>query len=1533
MKQRLLGHWLGLLLLSVCAIPLLRAQQIEGHRLISWADASGAIKIPDGVTELADNALKGNSAITHIDFNEVRIIGVEACANLSQLSGISAPNVEELKAKAFYQSGNKFPAKSIVELFFPKCKQVGEQALRLNDRIRIPLSTIALPVVEVLAVNIFGGTSIEVLDLSRAPLAGVTPKAWRAVNHVIVADEAKKKSLKVWDTRGNYLLASALPSTEGEPSLSLSVHIARGAPISLESLRLGASTANAILAMDLGDGQVRYKVAANKNAAYYDYKLGTLRSLRDNPTIKCYGTIEKIFLSEGLLHISGVKLSETLLSKLEDLTLWSDAIVPTSLANAVQLKNLSIRLKGNTDITQLDLGKLSQLQELSLSGFEALEQLSLAPIATLSKINVFGSPKLKQVPWKPLESAQAISVSGCGLSGKIDLTAFKALETLDLSRNHIDSLVLSSNVLTSFDCRGNNLRSIELASTPTDLASVTVYKNRLSASNLNTLYEKLTDRKDKEAGKLYVLETATALPSVDNDAFAAKRELLLQKNWTAVDANGKEFTEMIVRGDTLVSWNTASGDIVIPDNVRVIAPHVFYENDKVTSITGSGVEYIGNIYNVPNLTSLHFPNFKDFIQDKYWDENELEYADILSYTKGDGDVDVTLSHRKPRKYIDETPRLGLLVLNGRLLYVPKDLSGELHLPNEVTTIVSGALWGCNKITKIRGTNVKEIKYLAFGHCSALTEVDFPKLESTQGEVSAYCDKLQEVKNSKGIWVWKNATGTVVIPEGTEVIGPYAFFNNTKLTGIQWPKTLKRIGRSAFGQTKVTEAIIPEGVESVGAFAFYGTPITKARVPESVRRTGRQVFNECNQLVELEWLARDPSLPYAFVGSSALKRLTIGKHILGFWGHHNYFWEPNYTLEPIMKVAKNQLDELICYSPELIWLGVFGDRLKYAKKLYVLAGLVNAYEKYKARYLPEGDTCEILPISGTEGDKQITLTEHADYKVYVREAGGGQRQIQSGERLPAGTDLVAYVLPEPGKVVTAIRINGNQYDQKNWHQFLLAEDVTISATVEAIDISQYEELYSVDYEGRQGQLQVETIYLKYKKSGGFGFYPTYPISSRLPKVLIDLGGGRYAYSGIYSYAVDIMSWVDTPRFIYGEDNPKMRYYFRKEYLTEPGKEVKLDHDVFYEVNIYSQYKGFQAHRPDLCISVEVTPRFPNCLRGVLVPLPNLSGMTNLSEIRLSSECMKMTSCRLNDFYSNLPTRSNASIDIFRGETHPAVQGSDISIATAKGWKFYSDIDHKHEITSTPGGGCKDAYALKVASNVPGMTYKYIEDKVEKPLPTSVPRGKAVQIIAQYDRERYNDPSISFAEAPDTYGSGWSDEHQGYSVSFTVEQDIDLSFAFRKRTYALTLPTVEHATLSIKGNPDLSRIEYGTELELEVVPDAGYEVEEVRIAGVVKQAPYRFVVKTTVHIEVRIRQSSGVEAIEAQLERIYPNPATTYIVIERAEVGSELRILTLEGIEVWRERIKCAEQRIGIGTLASGIYLVQVGGRSYRLVVAR
>jgi len=161
--------------------------------------------------------------------------------------------------------------------------------------------------------------------------------------------------------------------------------------------------------------------------------------------------------------------------------------------------------------------------------------------------------------------------------------------------------------------------------------------------------------------------------------------------------------------------------------------------------------------------------------------------------------------------------------------------------------------------------------------------------------------------------------TLVIPEGVEEIGPYAFCYFTDVERVLLPSTLKRIGKHAFAlclnlktlqlpaaleaiepgaffccqcaitslsekftslqgmlytadmrrliycSAKVAHAIIPEGVEIIDSDAFAeGENLLSVSLPESVRALPRNAFLNCYRL-------RSVSLPGAL---SSVRRVRL-----------------------------------------------------------------------------------------------------------------------------------------------------------------------------------------------------------------------------------------------------------------------------------------------------------------------------------------------------------------------------------------------------------------------------------------------------------------------------------------------------------------------------------------------------------------------------------------------------------------------------------------------------------------------------------
>ena len=84
------------------------------------------------------------------------------------------------------------------------------------------------------------------------------------------------------------------------------------------------------------------------------------------------------------------------------------------------------------------------------------------------------------------------------------------------------------------------------------------------------------------------------------------------------------------------------------------------------------------------------------------------------------------------------------------------------------------------------------------------------------------------------------------------IGVNAFSNNTKLTSIKIPETVKTIGTSAFmGCTNLKSVVLPENLERIEDSAFYNCRMLKnIDIPNSVSYLGTQAFYYCNSLTKI-----------------------------------------------------------------------------------------------------------------------------------------------------------------------------------------------------------------------------------------------------------------------------------------------------------------------------------------------------------------------------------------------------------------------------------------------------------------------------------------------------------------------------------------------------------------------------------------------------------------------------------------------------------------------------------------------------------
>jgi len=211
---------------------------------------------------------------------------------------------------------------------------------------------------------------------------------------------------------------------------------------------------------------------------------------------------------------------------------------------------------------------------------------------------------------------------------------------------------------------------------------------------------------------------------------------------------------------------------------------------------------------------------------------------------------------------------GLTILNDVLFYGCTELS-SIQIPNSITAIGVNAFAECTSLTSFTiPDGVKTIGDCAFRECSSLSSIAIPasvtdifctsfigcenleliEVDSNNKYFSSESGVLYN-KNKTEIISYHTASGSVIIPDGIESIGPYSFGGCTRLASVVIPDSVKTIGNNAFiSCTSLSDVSIGKGVTTIEKDAFYCcTNLESITIPESVTSIGETAFYRCEIL--------------------------------------------------------------------------------------------------------------------------------------------------------------------------------------------------------------------------------------------------------------------------------------------------------------------------------------------------------------------------------------------------------------------------------------------------------------------------------------------------------------------------------------------------------------------------------------------------------------------------------------------------------------------------------------------------------------
>lgn len=232
--------------------------------------------------------------------------------------------------------------------------------------------------------------------------------------------------------------------------------------------------------------------------------------------------------------------------------------------------------------------------------------------------------------------------------------------------------------------------------------------------------------------------------------------------------------------------------VVIPDTITKLLGYTFYNGHCIKEVTINNPIEINttSFQNCNNITKVHIPNFKTWLQCNIGQYNPTQYS--------------------------------------KALYINGEKLTEVTIPKEITSIGSYVF---NSLT------LDKVYYE--GTLEDYLKVSFKDTTSSP-----------TVNNAK-VYINNELITNLVIPTGTTSILKYAFRGWKWVNSIEIPNTVKTIEGNVFSYTNIRNIVIPEGVTSIGGSTFaYCTNLNSITLPSTLTSIGEALFDRCTSLLEL-----------------------------------------------------------------------------------------------------------------------------------------------------------------------------------------------------------------------------------------------------------------------------------------------------------------------------------------------------------------------------------------------------------------------------------------------------------------------------------------------------------------------------------------------------------------------------------------------------------------------------------------------------------------------------------------------------------
>jgi hypothetical protein len=201
---------------------------------------------------------------------------------------------------------------------------------------------------------------------------------------------------------------------------------------------------------------------------------------------------------------------------------------------------------------------------------------------------------------------------------------------------------------------------------------------------------------------------------------------------------------------------------------------------------------------------------------------------------------------------------------------------EVVIPEGVTDLGQLSFASCLALQTVTlPTTLRNIAARAFVECGSLMTVHTPSVESwlairfadryanpvhVTHRLHVDGHELTQLVVPEGVeeigqYAFIECTGlkSVTIPEGVTAIGPWAFKDCTGLSGLELPSVMSSLGNQAFaGCSSLTAIAVPSGISRLNDALFKGcTALAGVMLPNGLKTIGYEAFSSCSRLASVD----------------------------------------------------------------------------------------------------------------------------------------------------------------------------------------------------------------------------------------------------------------------------------------------------------------------------------------------------------------------------------------------------------------------------------------------------------------------------------------------------------------------------------------------------------------------------------------------------------------------------------------------------------------------------------------------------------